>query len=139
MAAGLHLFEQELPQQSINIDKLLQPLRDKQPQPESSLNCVHCHYRITHPSERIDIDSQHSHTFSNPSGLSFRIGCFAHADGVIPEGESTAYWSWFPGYHWCVVLCRQCSLHLGWRFDNGATFYGLILNRLIEQPTHEQQ
>jgi hypothetical protein len=111
------------------LNRLLQqsPLR----KPEQTLNCVSCRLIITTSKERIEISGNHRHTFVNPHGYSFTIGCFSHADGVAAEGEPVSFWSWFPGYQWQIVLCRQCTLHLGWRFSGASDFYGLILNRLI--------
>ena len=113
-----------------DLDTLLQQQRCKQP--EQSLNCAQCHAPVTRAGERIEINNQHTHTCTNPHGFSFHIGCFATAPGVIGEGAPSTFWSWFTGYRWQTVICQQCGTHLGWRFYNSNSFFGLILNRLIE-------
>ena len=115
------------------LDALLQKQTEKTAYaPENTLNCINCGNVITHPGERIEINGQHAHIFSNPHGIRFNIGCFASAPGVVEQDPGTAFWSWFDGYRWQTSLCRQCSVHLGWRFANNDSFYGLILTRLIE-------
>jgi hypothetical protein len=113
----------------IRLQKLRQQIREHQP--EQTLNCISCRTAVTSPKDRIEIKGQHAHTFTNPHGYSFTIGCFAHAVEIAAEGEPSDFWSWFPGYQWQIVLCRQCGLHLGWRFISTSDFYGFILNRLI--------
>jgi hypothetical protein len=102
------------------------------PLSESTFNCVRCRRLITMPAECIERNGRHEHSFTNPHGFNFHIGCFADAPGVAGEGEVSDFWSWFPGYDWQVVVCRGCFLHLGWRFrNNDNIFFGLILARLI--------
>ena len=69
----------------------------------------------------------------NPSGVDFHVGCFEPAPGCITEGAPTLYWTWFPGCAWQLALCRACHAHLGWRFTGEQTFWGLILDRLVEE------
>ena len=95
--------------------------------------CRNCHYTITKPQERIEIDAAHCHTFANPNGYLFEIGCFRNADGCAATGIKTNEFTWFSGYTWQVGVCRRCSIHLGWRFQSMLDyFYGLILDRLTE-------
>jgi hypothetical protein len=49
----------------------------------------------------------------------------------MPVGGASAEFSWFSGYRWRVALCGRCLGHLGWRFEQGDSFYGLILDRLL--------
>lgn len=71
------------------------------------------------------------HAFLNPDAHVYRIACYAEASGVTSLGEPTLKWTWFPGYAWCVALCRGCAHHLGWEYRGGGeprgTFFGLIL------------
>ena len=96
------------------------------------LCCRECKYPITQEANRININERHQHVFANPHGYVFNIGCFSQAPGCINYGEATSFFSWFPGYSWQIVLCRQCTTLLGWFFQsNDAIFWGLILDRLI--------
>jgi hypothetical protein len=101
--------------------------------PEAVILCRRCGHLITRPRDRFIKDGSHSHTFANPSGIVFEIGCFSNAEGCGPSGESTDEFTWFRGYKWRLALCRACFVHLGWQFTSlgGASgFWGLILNRL---------
>lgn len=97
------------------------------------LACAGCLRPVTTTSARIAIGEAHEHTFANPAGVQFHIGCFSGAPGCIPAGEASTYWTWFPGYSWQVELCAGCTEHLGWLFRAKAhVFHGLILDRLVE-------
>jgi hypothetical protein len=97
--------------------------------------CRACRHPITRPGERISVDGAHRHTFANPSGLVFEVGCFRQADGCGAVGPKSAEFTWFAGYAWRVGICAACGIHLGWRFTSqaGHTFHALILDRLIFQ------
>jgi len=99
---------------------------------EQWLVCAQFGVGITRPTNRISIDGGHKHTFANPHGVVFEIGCFAQALGCLAVGEATGDFTWFRGYRWRIAICARCSSHLGWRFESGSghTFFGLILDRL---------
>lgn len=95
------------------------------------LYCATCRNKITHITESVNQLGNQSHTFTNPHGYSFHIGCFRYAPGCSANGEETDEYSWFPGHTWRIALCGRCTSHLGWKFYNpGNEFYGLILNQL---------
>jgi hypothetical protein len=95
--------------------------------------CRQCLQLITSTAERIEIGGGHQHTFANPAGLLFQIGCFRRAQGCAAAGQPEAEWSWFQGYSWQVVLCSSCATHMGWLYTgSGDSFYGLILHRLLQ-------
>ncbi|HET9931771.1 MAG TPA: cereblon family protein [Polyangiaceae bacterium] len=109
------------------------PLTDASSERASSLVCAHCGAFVTSREQRIEIDGEHAHTFVNPAGMIFRIGCFAVAPGVASVGEGSGDFTWFRGFVWQVALCRGCGEHLGWLFSSNAMrFFGLILDRLAE-------
>ena len=102
------------------------------------LLCASCGNRITKISERTEIHGAHHHTFANPHGIIYHIGCFLTAFGCIAQDEESTQFSWFPGYSWQIELCRTCGAHLGWRFrSENKCFHGLILERLFEE--HESR
>jgi hypothetical protein len=79
------------------------------------------------------MSGSHEHTFANAHGIVFRIGCFAEAS-CVAAGESSTFWTWFPGYSWQVDYCRHCGEHLGWLFRAAEhRFHGLVLDRLVER------
>jgi len=98
------------------------------------LLCSLCGHRITHTGEGIPVQGSHRHTFANPHGYVFRIGCFRSAPGCRPASAETADFSWFPGYAWRIQVCGNCFAHLGWDFRTEQhAFHGLILERLTEE------
>ena len=95
--------------------------------------CVLCLQPITRPSDRILMDGSHIHTFANPGGIVYEIGCFQSATGCNHSGPASDEFTWFKGFSWKIAHCGNCLLHLGWLFSSGDnSFYGLILNRLLE-------
>jgi len=119
------------------IDELLDAQQTSD-EDDRALLCAGCRLRVTGSSERIAEGGSHEHTFSNPSGFSFHIGCFRSAPGCEQLGSPTEAWTWFPGHAWRVAVCRGCGAHLGWEYrprGGGEGFYGLILARLVEEPS----
>jgi hypothetical protein len=103
------------------------------------LACKLCHSVITRRGDAIDKDGKHQHTFFNPSGILFDVGCFARAPGCSISGTPTSEFSWFKGFLWQYSSCSVCNAHLGWFFSGGGpSFYGLIVNRLIEVEEAEE-
>ena len=95
--------------------------------------CRFCSAVITAQENSIEKNGLHSHTFTNPMGHIFTIGCFARADGCKIFGEPTFEYTWFPGYSWNFAICSACNAHLGWFYQsNGDGFFGLILKYLVE-------
>lgn len=101
---------------------------------ERKILCKICQNLITFPTHRIEVHGQHHHVFTNPSGLTFEIGCFSLVPGCIYTGTPTLEYTWFKGYTWQMTLCHHCSTHLGWFYQSlheAHCFTGLILNNLI--------
>lgn len=96
------------------------------------LVCHRCRSTVTDGASRIAMGGAHDHRFANPHGIEFHLGCFAFAT-LLPFGETSTFWSWFPGFAWQIELCARCGEHLGWVFRSAdAVFHGLILDRLVE-------
>jgi hypothetical protein len=101
--------------------------------PEAVILCRRCGHPITRPKDRTVVDGNYRHTFANPSGRVFEIGCFSDAQGCGSSGLYTDEFTWFRGYQWRLALCRACFVHLGWQFTavgGSGGFWGLILDRL---------
>lgn len=112
-----------------------QESREKEKEEEEPfLLCRQCGNPITSKSARIVVNGAHQHTFANPHGLVFEIGCFKNADGCAPVGAPTDEFTWFAGYMWRVALCRSCLAHMGWLYtgQEASGFFGLILDHLID-------
>jgi hypothetical protein len=107
---------------------------EKEPEEENYILCRQCHQVITRPDDRITVQGAHHHTFANPHGIVFEIGCFKTVVGMGYAGAASDEFSWFAGYRWRVGFCAMCLTHLGWLFiaSSGDTFSGLILDRLVE-------
>lgn len=95
--------------------------------------CRECLHPVTREVDRTVVHGAHQHTFANPSGIVFTIGCFQAADGCGAAGSPSEEFTWFKGYSWRVAVCAGCLAHLGWLFisASGAAFWGLILDHLI--------
>jgi hypothetical protein len=107
---------------------------ERSPEEEGFILCRQCHQAITKPAERIVMEGSHLHTFANPHGVVFEIGCFRSVKGCGYAGAASDDFSWFAGYSWRVCFCALCLTHLGWMFSRMGSdiFHGLILDRLIE-------
>ena len=104
------------------------------PEEEAYILCRQCRQAITRDEERFSIQGAHRHTFANPHGLVFEIGCFKNTVGCGYAGPASDEFTWFAGYRWRVCFCSSCLTHLGWLFTStgGDAFHGLILERLLE-------
>ena len=114
---------------------------DREPtKAERYIVCRQCGQRLTRPSERISVSGSHSHTFANPSGLVFEIGCFRMARGCSFIGPPSLEFPWFAGYSWQIATCSTCQAHLGWLFigQQSHQFFGFILDRLREVDSTDQ-
>lgn len=110
------------------------PFEDQEEEtiPENVLVCRQCLKHITDDTQRISVDGGHRHTFANPHGLVYEIGCFQTAVGCRGVGPRSDEFTWFRGFSWQVVICGGCMTHLGWLFIGSGEdgFYGIILERL---------
>jgi len=108
--------------------------QDRESGPENYILCRQCAQVITSRHEKMSVNGSHRHTFANPHGIVFEIGCFRTVTGCGYAGSPSDEFSWFPGYRWRIVVCGMCLTHLGWLFMSagGNTFHGLILDRLAE-------
>ncbi len=105
---------------------------DREP---TGLYCRACGLRITGEDQRIAVNGSHTHTFFNPAGRVFEVGCFSQAPGCLVSAESSLHFTWFAGYAWRPASCSGCGVHLGWRFEKGETeFFSLILPSLTDRP-----
>lgn len=99
------------------------------------LRCRACRFPVTDSGARIEIGGRHGHTFFNPHGLVFDIGCFSRAPGCGVFGKPSTEFTWFSGFAWRLAVCRGCGSHLGWFYSpeyDGSSFFGLIFSLLIE-------
>lgn len=81
------------------------------------------------------MNGAHSHSFINPAGMIFRVGCFGAAPGALPVGEESDHFTWFVGFAWRAAVCRACGEHLGWSYRaRDSAFVALIEDRIVEAP-----
>lgn len=105
---------------------------DERTQPHG-LYCARCRSRVTTEESAVEPGGRHRHTFTNPAGESFEIGCFGGAPGCRVTGEPTFESSWFAAHAWSYALCGNCDEQLGWCFEGPSRFFGLILGRLLRE------
>ena len=127
-----------LPSDKQSAEKLEEFLEDeaveKEPDWEEQILCRQCYQVITSPIERMEVQGSHQHTFANPAGILYQIGCFRLVRGCSYAGPATEEWSWFKGLKWRIAVCSNCFTHLGWIFLSAwnESFHGLILDRLVQ-------
>ncbi len=99
---------------------------------DSTIICQNCETSITANQYKINRDRRHKHTFNNPLGEHYTIGCFSYAQNTLSIGKPTEEWTWFTGYTWTICVCANCDSHLGWYFDKSQeqSFFGFILDQL---------
>jgi hypothetical protein len=109
-----------------------EPVTDFEDEDPSSICCRACDEPITAPSYQITVRGAHLHTFANPLGIVFEVGCFSRVRAVSYVGPETDEFTWFKGFRWRIALCGRCQVHLGWRFASGPEegFHALIVDRL---------
>ena len=78
---------------------------------EKVYRCKLCDHKITTLSQQIEMAGGDRHTFLNPGGKVFHIGCFQNASGCVVVGLPSIEWSWFQSFSWKVALCEVCSNH----------------------------
>ncbi|MCF8093360.1 MAG: hypothetical protein K9K21_00725 [Desulfotignum sp.] len=94
--------------------------------------CRNCNHHVTDPDQQIKMDGSFLHTFANPHGHVFEIGCFNRAKGCVRASAPSVEFTWFAGYAWEIGICANCAVHLGWIFTSKQhCFFGLILERLV--------
>ena len=100
--------------------------------PLEAVVCRQCLNEITSVNQTKEIHGSHTHTFANPEGIVFEIGCYGDAWGCGYIGPASAEFTWFAGYVWRIAVCTNCHAHLGWRFStsDGYFFHGLITSRI---------
>ncbi len=105
---------------------------EKSPDGDEYLLCANCRKIITAHDHGTVINNSHKHTFANPHGNVYEIGCFISADCAC-FGRPSIEFTWFTGYAWRIATCGRCRTHLGWQFISTADsiFYGLILDCLV--------
>ena len=103
--------------------------------------CRQCLHEITSTAESRTVHGAHAHTFANPEGLVFEIGCYADAWGCGYVGAASAEFTWFSGYLWRIAVCANCHTHLGWRFSgsDGHYFHGLITSRILSHTIDQRK
>ena len=70
---------------------------ERSPEEEEYILCRQCHQAITKPADRIAMQGSHAHTFANPHGIVFEIGCFRNVRGCGYAGVASDDFSWFAG------------------------------------------
>jgi hypothetical protein len=73
------------------------------------------------------------HLRLNPHAFAFIFGCFSSAPGCVVHGEPTLDATWFAGCRWQYAHCAKCMRHLGWAFSGADSFFGLLLERLVDE------
>ena len=134
---GLALLEQRGFKPDASIQNELEEKDHQATDAKRALLCGRCGLLVTTRDQRIVMHGMHEHTFANPHGVIYRIGCFRNAPGCLAQSEEYKEFSWFDGFVWSHVMCTMCGIHLGWKYRKTETrFHGLVLDRLVEKEEH---
>ena len=129
--SGGFVFFRDSPGQNVANRPDVQGEKEKSDRADEALVCTSCLNTITLRDHAVRINGSHTHTFFNPQGIVFELGCFREASGCLALGEATSEFTWFADSVWRFALCRKCGTHLGWHYEmRESQFYGLILARL---------
>ena len=95
------------------------------------LYCTNCRQLITSEEMVTRIGGEHSHFKANPAGIVYDIRCFRSTTGTKGVGEFEEFFTWFPGFHWQILVCSCCDQHLGWTYrSNNRQFFGIIRSKI---------
>ncbi|PKN34845.1 MAG: hypothetical protein CVU61_05630 [Deltaproteobacteria bacterium HGW-Deltaproteobacteria-19] len=134
MGQRIFQFLKESGEDEADVRLLSREEEEDQEERQDPLRCKACGNEITEADFGIHRHGRFEHTFDNPAGYTFRLGCFSKAWNCILHGVPTHAFTWFPGFRWRFCSCGRCGLHLGWHYDSGAeSFFGLILDNLVRQ------
>jgi hypothetical protein len=97
------------------------------------ITCKTCGHVITHVAAKREAGGRHVHMRLNPSAFAFIFGCFSSAPGCLVSGTPTEEATWFAGCRWQYAHCAKCLTHLGWAFSGADSFFGLLLERLVDE------
>jgi hypothetical protein len=132
------LLEKEAKQPVKIVNPAARDKSDEKDKKDRRLFCAKCGNPVTSADARIEVNGSAEHTFANPAGHIFHIGCFRNAPGCISGIHETRELTWFPGYAWSASLCSLCGTHLGWRFRGERDeIFGLILSGLVEKESSQ--
>ena len=131
--SGIYSFFRDSTEQGDVGSPVVQRDDEEKVESDEALFCKSCLNLITRKDQAVRINGSHTHTFFNPQGVVFELGCFREAPGCRSMGEATSEFTWFAGSVWRFALCRRCGVHLGWFYEmRESGFYGLILAHLRE-------
>ena len=106
--------------------------------PESVVVCTRCNHVLADASDVYEILGSSEHEFVNPYGVVHHFRCYKHALGCAAKGSSHHADTWFPGHTWQLATCGNCDDHLGWRFEAGDEFFGLLILKISTQNLNSQ-
>ncbi|CAG9861496.1 unnamed protein product [Phyllotreta striolata] len=97
---------------------------------ERSMCCNGCGIQITDPSKVFAMSKDGIQSnYVNPGGHVYETVTVMTAQNFRLDGDPSKQFSWFPGYAWTIMQCKNCHNHLGWQFTSNTLrprcFYGL--------------
>ena len=84
-------YRQEEPEQVSDawLEEILRNQQMEEEEEDENVYCFICGEIITRTHDRIPVEGAHKHTFTNPGGYLFEIGCFREAPGCEQTGKFT--------------------------------------------------
>nr|CAI5862599.1 unnamed protein product [Callosobruchus analis] len=95
-----------------------------------TIRCSGCDMEISDPTKVFAMSKDGIQSnYVNPGGHNYETVTVTSAQNFQLEGKPSKQFSWFPGYAWTIMHCKNCGKHLGWRFTSSTSkpfcFYGL--------------
>lgn len=94
--------------------------------------CALCLEKIASDKDRFYFQGKSEFQFINPGGYHYDLITFSQTFSCIATTPPTLQYTWFKGYSWSICQCNSCNSHLGWKYINELTFYGLIREQLVK-------
>nr|CAH7756186.1 unnamed protein product [Callosobruchus chinensis] len=95
-----------------------------------TIRCSGCDLEISDPSKVFAMSKDGIQSnYVNPGGHNYETVTVTSVQNFQLEGKPSKQFSWFPGYAWTIMHCKNCGKHLGWRYTSSTSkpycFYGL--------------
>ncbi|XP_059178697.1 protein cereblon-like isoform X2 [Physella acuta] len=81
------------------------------------LCCHSCHEKIASKNDVFGMSQEGPlGSYVNPGGYVHEMFTVTAVQNLNTSGRSSTEFSWFPGYAWTIINCKQCYSHMGWMF-----------------------
>jgi hypothetical protein len=112
-------------------DDAAQPTQTR-PDDPTVYRCRGCGAFLARPRDLLPVHGQTLHDRVNPAGFPCRFITVGRCQNTREVSTPQADFTWFDGHAWVVMACAPCQAHLGWRWQGPTTFWGLLVNQIVQ-------